>query len=49
MIGMHEHLHVLVLAQVVIGVLIDGLHFLRTQVLHHHVERLLIILHELWL
>ena len=49
MVGMHKHLHALILPQVVAGILIDGLRLTRTQVFHPHVQGLLIVLHQLWL
>ena len=47
MIGMYEHLHALVLAQVVVGILIDGLRLLWTQVLHHDIQGLFVVLDQL--
>ena len=44
---MHEHLHVLILAQVEGGVAIDGLRLAGRQVLHHHVHGLLVGLGQL--
>ncbi len=49
MVGVHEHLHVLILAEVEGRVAIDGLRLTLLQVLHHHVERLFVALHKLWL
>ena len=49
MVGMGEHLHTLVLSQVEGGVLIHTLRLTVTQVLHHHIQGLLVVLHQLWL
>ena len=48
-IGMHKHLHVLVLAQVEVHVTINSLRLTVLQILHHHIERLLVVLHQLGL
>ena len=48
-VGVHEHLHVLILAEVEARVAIDSLRLTLLQVLHHHVERLFVALHKLWL
>ena len=48
-VGVYEHLHVLILAEVEASIAIDGLRLTLLQVLHHHVERLLVALHKLWL
>ena len=46
---MHEHLQALVLPQVVVEVLIDGLRLALTEVVNGEAERLLVVLDELWL
>ena len=48
-VGMHKHLHVLVLAQVEVGVLIDGLRLVLRQVLHRQTKCLLVVLRKLGL
>ena len=48
-VGMHKHLHVLVLAQVEVHVTINGLRLAMLQILHHHIERLLVVLNQLGL
>ena len=48
-IGMYEHLHVLVLAEVEVGIAIDGLRLIMLQFLHHHVQGLLVGLYQLGL
>ena len=47
MVGMHEHLQAAVLAQVEVGVLEHSLRLAGAQVAHHHVEGLLVALHQL--
>ena len=49
MIGMDEHLHVLVLTEIERGLLIDGLRLSMLHVPHHHVQCLFVVLHKLWL
>ena len=49
MVGVDEHLHLLVLAQVETGVAIHGLRLTSLQILHHHVEGLFVGLYELGL
>ena len=46
---MGKHLQPFILPEVERGVLIYSLRLSMTQILHHHVECLLIILHKLWL
>ena len=46
-VGVHIHLQTLVLAQVEVGVLVDGLRLVLRQVLHHQAERLLVVLRQL--
>ena len=46
-VGMDEHLEVLILAQVEDGIAVDGLRLASRQVLHHHVQGLLVGLGEL--
>ena len=48
-VGMDEHLHVAVEAQVEGGVAVDGLRLAAGEILHHHVEGLLVGLGELGL
>ena len=49
MVGVYKHLQVLILAKVETRITVYGLRLASLQVLHHHVERLFIALHELWL
>ena len=49
MVGMHEHLQVLILAQVEDGIAIDGFRLAWREILHHHRERLLVGLGQLGL
>ena len=49
MVGMHKHLHVFVLAQVEVDIAIHGFRLAMLQFLHHHVQRLLVVLYQLWL
>ena len=44
---MDEHLHALVLSEVERSLLIDGLRLAVLHIRHHHIQCLLIILHEL--
>ena len=46
---MGKHLQSFILTEIERGVFIHSLRLSMTQILYHHVERLLIILHELWL
>ena len=46
-VSVYEHLQAFVLAQVEVGVLIDGLRLALRQVLHRQAERLLVVLDEL--
>ena len=48
-VGMYKHLHALIEAQVEGGIAIDGLGLTRRQILHHHVESLLVSLRQLGL
>ena len=48
-VGMHEHLHPLILAQVDGGLLIHRLRLVLLQVVHNHLQCLLITLHQLGL
>ena len=48
-VGVGEHLHALVLSEVERRVLVHPLRLPVAEVLHHHVEGLLVTLHELWL
>ena len=49
MVGVYEHLQVLILAKIKARITVNGLRLASLQVLHYHVERLFIALHELWL
>ena len=49
MVGVDEHLQPLVLAQVEVGVAIDGLRLILREVLHREAQRLLVVLGELLL
>ena len=46
-VGMHEHLHPLILAQVDGGLLIHCLRLVLLQVVHNHLQRLFVALHQL--
>ena len=49
MVGVNEHLHVLILTQVEDSITIDGLRLTCRQVLYHHIEGLLVGLCKLGL
>ena len=48
-VGVYEHLQVVVLPQVQVGILVDGLRLVLAEVLHDKAECLFVLLGELWL